>query len=110
MNGVADAIVQLGAILRRIAGRGARDDTTAGREHRVRLVGDRFDDEIAANAVRLADPPDDDQLTTSDRVTAAFDTLELAPGARELARSLLGADRHGGRVQLAAEARFVARS
>ena len=54
-------IAQLAAVLCRIAGWSARNNTTAGREDRVRLVGDRLHDDFAADAVCLADPPDDDE-------------------------------------------------
>ena len=41
---------------------GARENTTAGREHRVRRVGERLDHDFAANAVGPANAPDDDQI------------------------------------------------
>ena len=68
---------------RGVAGGGARENTTAGREDRVRLVGDRLDDEIAADAVCLADPPDDDELGRrhrADRRYAVASSLDSATG------------------------------
>ena len=44
---------------RQISARRARKNTTAGREDHVRLVGERFDDDLSANSLRFADQPDD---------------------------------------------------
>ena len=52
--------VQLARFRSEIAARGTGEHTPARREHRFRCVGDWFDDELAAKAVRFTHPSDDD--------------------------------------------------
>ena len=49
----------------RVAAHGTGKYTTAGREYRVRRVGQRLDDELAVNAVCPADAPDDREIGRS---------------------------------------------
>jgi hypothetical protein len=53
--------VQLGAVARRVAGGGSGDEAAPRREDGVGFVGQRFDDDVTADAVRLANPADDDR-------------------------------------------------
>src|SRR5205085_1167913 len=86
--------VQLLARRRHVAGGGTRKNTTAGREDRVRRVGNDFHDDLTADAVCLANPPDDQEF------------------GRRHEPALFGwlfADRHGARLELGGEARLVTR-
>ena len=53
---------ELTTVGRWVAVHGTGKNTTAGRENRVRRVGERLDDELAPYAVCLPDAPDDRQI------------------------------------------------
>ena len=93
--GTAASDVQLGGAPGRLRG-GAGENATAGREDRVRLVGERLHDDLAADAVALTDPPDD--RSDLGRSCAGVAALGLV--------AVLGAAPH--HFSLAREARLVA--
>ena len=94
LNGRTPSTCSSGAVGGEVAGGGARKYTTAGREDRVRLVGDRFHDDFAADAVCLADPPDDDELgRRHGRGRGSYASSFLSPHA---GRRAPGASRRGG--------------
>jgi hypothetical protein len=90
VEGAAGADVQLLTGGRDVAGNGTGENTMAGREDGVRRIADDFYDDFAANAVCLADPPDDNER-----------------GRYQLRLFRLLGERNGAALELGGETRLV---